>query len=371
MSDFETLVQPAEFKRIAQFCSSVLAGKNIIPIINHALFRADGESLTVSATNLDQTATLSLPCSSRGAFTAPVQRLSAIAGVLGAGPVTIAAKWDAERGDVTISQECGRHEMASLAPDDFPQHSSAGWKIEVEAPADDMARSLARLSHFRARDDTRWYMTGVFFDRRNGLLCATDGRFLARDPAPWWAGDGDGMIVPSAAIRPVVAMLAKSGLATLRVREGWAEFAYDGASVGTKLVAGEFPNIDRVLPTSHSARWRVSVEELSLALARCMTVSGEDYGGSMIKCEFGASRLSLSRKLSDGSAAASSSCACEQIDGDPLTIGLGAERLQTILRSLDCDEVEIAATDAAAPVVILPYGETMPYRLLMPFALNP
>jgi hypothetical protein len=144
-----------EFSSLVKCASAVMSTRNVIPILEHALFSGDGETLSVSATCIEQTITSSVPCSAKGEFTASVSRLSAIAATLDkAQPVKIAFNGDGvsiNPGTVTVAQGRSTHRLPSLRVDDYPralmqplENVTAQW----EAPAPVLARSLKDLCTF-------------------------------------------------------------------------------------------------------------------------------------------------------------------------------------------------------------------------------
>jgi hypothetical protein len=176
-----------EFASLVKCASAVMSTRNVIPILEHALFSGDGETLSVSATCIEQTITSSVPCSAKGEFTASVSRLSAIAATLDkAQPVKITASYP----NVTVSQGRSTHRLMSLPAEDFPRNLTLaleGVCAEWEAPAPVFSRSLLDLASFAASAKRQGFTSLAFISTRRRKFswrrtamrsCARRGRLV-------------------------------------------------------------------------------------------------------------------------------------------------------------------------------------------------
>lgn len=359
---FSAELSSADFTALVRRAASVQS-KSTIPILDHALLRGNGQSLTVSATNLDQAITLQLQCEAQGACTAPVPRLSAIAATLEKGS-SVQLSMNGT-GELAVKQGRSRYALPTLPVDDYPSTGEAVG-AEMSAPSSVLIRSLRDLEGTVSKRDNRFYLEGVFFDTRDGSLVATDGKTLGRDGADWCKANRDGFILPAGALRPVCDVAALSDAVQITAGETAITFRAKNVQLWTKYIDGQFPDWKRVVPLEWTSVWRLKRKDLAHAIKQMSALSkGGDYGLG-IKFEITANEAKLSANVPDiGSA--ESVCPVERVSGGDLTIGLGGRLIGWAVDSLDGDEtIELAAVDAGAPVRLSPLGDASSFRIVMP-----
>lgn len=131
--------------------------------------------------------------------------------------------------------------------------------INISAPAAFVDAALCAVS----KEETRYYLKGVFFDGR-GFIAATNGHiaFAARCAEARklegvtmssGSGYGDGVIVPDAALRQAIKAAGRTkGLCYVIERDanGLWWILYGNARIHFEPVDGNFPDWQRIIPTA-------------------------------------------------------------------------------------------------------------------------
>lgn len=338
--------------------------KSPIPILEHAMFKGSGDSLSLSATNGDQTVTASVRCEGSGSATAPLTRLSAAINALDKNSdVTIVGNGSG----LTISQGRSRFQMPSLDPSDWPTTridpiTDAG--IDWNVPAPELMRSLRDLEFVTDDAKTRPYLAGMFFDTARGQIVATNSYGLGRDAAPWCSSNRPGFILPSKSARVVWELISASDKVRILANQNCATFESDGVWLKTSFIDAQYPEYDRFIPEVSQSRFRLKASALASALKSLSVVGQEGFHGSGINIVLGNGEMHVSSK--NGDASAETACECETIEGNPVTLGAGSKWLNWASDSLDASgDVDILAKDSVSPFLITPAGNRDFIRLVV------
>lgn len=360
---FSAELTSADFASLVRRAASVQS-KTTMPILDYALLKGDGQTLTVASTNLHQSITSQVPCEATGACTANIARLQAISGALEKGVnVTMSVNGT---GELTVKQGRSRYSMPTLPVEDYPAIAD-GNGTEMQAPSADLARSLQDLEGTVSNGkDARFYLQGVYFDTRDGSLVATDGKTLGRDPAEWCKANRAGFILPVSALRPVLDLCALGDAVSIVAGETSATFKAKHVSLWTKFIDGQFPDWTNVVPREWKSVWRMKRADMATAIKRMTALDrGGDYGLG-IKFELGASEAVLTANVPDAGSA-EGAFPCERVRGPDLTIGLGSKLVSWAVGALDGEEtIEFSAVDAGSPVRLTPAGSQASFRIAMP-----
>ncbi|MBX9874671.1 MAG: hypothetical protein K2X84_07420 [Beijerinckiaceae bacterium] len=268
----------AELLKALNACRGIVELRTCIPILSCVVIRSEGTEATVEVTNLDQTLIWRVPCSGDGAFVVPFTMLREIVRHLGPGEmVRIGAAPDNR---IRIDFGDGRASLMTLPIADWPDLGSLGAIVDrVTMPVS----SLTDLVPFISREETRYYLNGVYLDVgvETVRTVATNGHTLGVicDAAERDAdGNGGGFIIP----RHAVDWLAKNvGAERLAVDLSAAKARFHGPKfeMTTKLIDGKYPDWQRVVPkTEEPVLMEVDAESFRRKLARLRAV-GTPYCG--------------------------------------------------------------------------------------------
>jgi DNA polymerase-3 subunit beta len=139
----------------------------------------------------------------------------------------------------------------------------------------------------------------------------------------------------------------------------------DDVTLVMRLIEGEFPNYQQVIPRETSINLIVPVEALSRALRRVSLLSAER--SRAVKLELVDAQLRLSSNNPDLGDAK------DELDvdyaGDPLTVAFNAKYLADALNSVKVKEVALGFKDAASPARLTPAGDDDALAVVMPMRI--
>lgn len=303
-----------------------------------------------------------------GALTIPARVLSDVVAILPEAPVTISVD-DRHVTEITCARS--RYELHGLPAEEFPRLPQIEGGVSVLVSGDVMSRLIRETRFASSADDPRKVLTGMLTIIQDSelQLVATDGYRLA------WSREGIGhevqeryeAIVPARAYGEV-ARLIPSGEIDVEIvlSEAQVRFTIGNTSVQSRLIEGEYPNWERVIPASHNKSLIISVDDLRAAAKRVSVVARED--GNKVVLDGSPERLVLSaRSQVIGQAQEDLGV---RFDGEPIVIGFNSRYLLQAMEVIDSQEVQLELKESDNPGVLRPVGRDNYICLLMPMGVG-
>ncbi len=335
-----------------------------MPILQNILIQAEGERISIAATDLEVGYRASYPAriETPGAVTLNARRLHEILRELPGGEVHLKA----EEGN-WVGLKCHRSHFRfpGLPPEDFPQlpDSEAAESGTLEGG---LLEEMIRKTMFAISiDETRYTYNGVYMEAEKGVLrfVATDGHRLALIERPCEGYEGKlGVIVHKKALTELLKVLGESDEPVrLRLLENHAVFEQGGVFLSARLIQGQFPNYRQVIPTQNDKKVVLPREELVRALRRVSLLSGESR---MVRFNFTPGTLTLSTDGTDLGEAQETLDA--DYEGEEILIGFNARYCLDVLNILDEPQVRIELKDPLSPGIIQPIEQEGYIYVAMP-----
>jgi DNA polymerase III subunit beta len=331
---------------------SVVEAKKALPILSHVLLEAGDEGLSLFGTDLDVGLKRHLPAEvlQKGAITLSAKKLYEVVKELPAAPIEFHADPDLQ---VAISCQRANFRMKGLAKDEFPAvpNLSGGGEIVLEAK---LFRDMLRKTLFAvSSDQTRYALTGVLLQAQEKHLnmVATDGHRLAlvRVPRPEASGSAvlDALVPKKAMVEAV--KIARDEVSEVRVHLSDNQFILqqDSTTLVARLIDGQFPNYDQVIPSATPIRIPIDKDALHGALRRTSTIMGERT--TPTEFDFQSGRLMISCVNMDLGEAH------EEVEiaytGEGMKVGFNARYVMDFLSAVDTPQVSLHLTDGLSPAV--------------------
>lgn len=358
-------------KALAQ-AQSVVERRNTIPILANVLIEAEGNQVSLRATDLDIEVIDKAPAmvDRAGATTVSAVMLHEIVRKLPDGAL-VSLTEDAATGRLTISAGRSTFSLATLPREDFPVMASSEYATNFSAPAPVLRRLFDKAKFAISTEETRYYLNGVYMHVAKGeggptLRCvATDGHRLAQidAPLPEGAAGMAGVIVPRKTVGELRKLLDDDDAKiAVSVSETKVRFATPSIQLTSKVIDGTFPDYTRVIPLSNSRKLEVDAAEFAKAVDRVATVSSER--SRAVKLTLDEDRLILSVNAPD-SGAAEEELAVAYGD-DHLEIGFNAKYLLEIAGQVDRENAVFLFNSAGDPTLMREGNDTTAIYVVMP-----
>jgi len=252
----------------------VVPTRTNLAVLNCVRFHSDGEGLTATATDLDQTlvyAFAEAQCEGQGEIIVPYAALKELA--KGDASDTVTLEHDGD--NVIVTNVVGGHAVTTTVPGTDPRDwPESGPEIEVQE-AKGFLRAYRRMAPFASVDETRRTLQCVYVDvsgtgDHNATLVATDGRRLCCcNSLKLPVDDEHGVMVPVSKFLLWQGLQEDVMLGVSKTKAGGRVCVKSGPwTYRVKAVDGQYPNWRQVVPNADGIEHRLTFTD---ADAQAMT----------------------------------------------------------------------------------------------------
>jgi DNA polymerase III subunit beta len=344
-----------------------------LPVLSGVRMEVTGSQLRLAGSDLDLTIQVETEVNGidDGVNVLPARLVTDIVRALEPGAVTF------ETGDEDVKITAGRSQFAVrvLPTDEFPR---LPFPVEGEGVFGDavtlsgaaFADALRQVVRAASSDDSLPVISGVLMTaEQDGLrLVATDRyRLAVRDlPGTTILREGQHVLVPSRALSELQRLLSGAEEVTLRLGERDASFEVGRVRLTTRLIEGEFPPYQRLIPDSYPNRLIVSKDALLDAVRRVrllvkdaitpvrVTLRPDGVECTVVTQEVGQATEDLDAKY----------------EGSEMVMGFNPAFLIDGLEAVTGDEVALETLDPMKPATLRATEGSNYLYLLMPVRLT-
>jgi DNA polymerase III subunit beta len=341
----KVLVQQAALQRATARVTSAVERRQTILILANVLLKAEGNRLSITATDLDIEIVETIPATiaQEGAITVNASTLAEIARNAPAG-AELAIEWaSAEDPRATVKFGRSRYQLPVLPAEDFPtrQALSDATELTLDAPA--LHQLLDHVHFAQCTEETRYYLNGAHLTvvavQGEPMLrvVATDGHRMIVDQIPCEEGRGmPSVTIPRKAVNEMRRMLADmKEQITLQVAPlGIALITGTGRLI-TKALDGSYPDYQRVMPTEWDREIAIDRALFKEAIKRVSLISADKARTVKLVVEDEVLTLTV-RNMEAGAASEEIEV---QGDGPRFETGFNAKYLLDILDQTDADQM--------------------------------
>jgi len=276
--------------------------------------------------------------------------------------------------DDGVNITCGhaKFKLSGLPADEFPPLIDRNDRKREFVPmsVNALLTMIGQTSYAVSRDETRTFLNGVHMSLKDKVIkmAATDGKRLAVASAELeTTTEPKQGIIPIKAMDRLRDMLMSSANVRICLDTDRAIFDAGDISLVSRLIDGEYPDYERVIPSDNHIRLTMETEKLLSIVRRIGTMANPKMPGLMM--EINGDILKVSAKTAEyGEGYEETEIKKE---GDDITIGLNAIYLSDALKAIHKDEVMISMSDPLKPVLMKPVGNDGYICVIMPMRLDP
>jgi len=337
---------------VLNLASGVVAARTPKPVLRCVKLTAEGEGLSLAATDGDISLMLGTPrveVSEPGAALLPADKLGQIVRESIDPTVTITVEQDVAE---IIGQD-SRFKVFGYNAEEFPAEPKFDDDPDYEISAADLHRLVQRTIFATARENSRYAINGVLMERdgKHLSVVATDGHRLAMAKGACQNPNGDGQaaIVPTKALN-LVLRLFDDAEQTVRVKidDNKIMFATDDAVLASALVEGNFPPYKDVIPKDGDKKASLDTDTITSAFRRAALLTNEESKG--VRMAFGPEGLVLSSRAPE-MGEAEIKVDLPDYNGDEIEIGFNPQYVLDALKIIEEDQVTVEMKAANKPGV--------------------
>lgn len=372
------VVSSTELLGHLQAISRVISSKNTLPILDNFLFNISGNDLEITASDLESTLITRMRLDNitgSGTIALPARILLDTLKEFSEQPLTFDINPDTMA--VVINSENGRFSVVGQNGIDFPvlpvikKEKRFGFTV----PADVLLSGITRTLFATADDELRPVMGGILVEASTEKITfvASDAHKLVRyQRSDAKADDNASFILPKKPASLLKNILPKeSGVVSVEFDDRNAFFNLSDYKVVCRLVEGNYPNYNSVIPKNNPRKVRIDRLELYNILRRVSVFSNQ--ASNLVKLQFTPNQITVSAQDVDFSISAYERHKC-LYEGDDMEIGFKSVFLIEILSNIASQDVLIELADPTRAGLFLPAEAANEdedlLMLLMPMMIN-
>jgi DNA polymerase-3 subunit beta len=339
---------------------NVVGSKATMPILSNVLIEAEKDHISLTTTNLD----LGIRCRIKaeikdpGSVTLPVKRLAGIVRELPNLDVTVDGSPNHQ---VKLTSGGSTFRIMGIGKEEFPPLPEFGEEKAHSLAQTELATMLRSVSYAQSNDESRYILNGVYFNFRDGrlFLVATDGRRLALVSKEMEipADAAGAIILPAKTVGELTRLLDKGEKVQISFNDRRAAFQIatdkdasglvDNIYLYSKVVEGNYPNYQQVIPKETHQRIKLERELLLQCVHRAALVCSEK--ANSVKIRLTTNLLEITAQSPDFGEAHESMAI--SYSGPDLQVAFNPAFVMDPLKALAKDEVFFEVKDEVSPGV--------------------
>ena len=338
-----------------QIAGNVITPKNVLPILSNILFETVKNKVRLTATDLDIGISLGLGVEiiEPGAITLPTKRLSDIIKELPTGIVTLSTR---KNNIVDIQLENCEFKLMGLPKEEFPKLPEIKDKDVVIFKQDVLKNMLQMTAFAISHEETRYVLNGLLLEVKSDhdetlvKFVGTDGRRLAvmEKKIPVKIQKDFKIIIPFKTVQELLRNLKDEGDVSLGVSPTQVFFEIDTTVIISRLIEGDFPDYQRVIPAASHTKIKLNKDSFVLALRRANLLTVPD--SQAVKFELFKNKLVISKSTPDVGEFKEE--IAMEYSGKELVIGFNPGYFLDMLKNWAADDFTLEFYDAEKPGVV-------------------
>ena len=298
----EFTVRKFDILREVSLTQGVIEKKTTIPILANLLMDAEGETLHIAATDLDVGIKSSCPAKVKnaGAITTPAKNFLDIIRSLPDSDIKIKTL---ENSWVQITCASASFKIVGLPQDNFPNLPEPKSSL-VEIPGKFLLNLINKTIFSIASEESRYTINGALLILKplSATMVTTDGHRLAHIEKQVQLDLNTEIktLIPKKALAELQRLLAEADekdLVSFGKDETHLFFQIKNRLMISRMLAGQFPNFDAVLPKENKKTVVLNREDITSAIKRVSLLA--DDKSKSIKVLLETNRLEISSNNAD------------------------------------------------------------------------
>lgn len=358
-------VKSGDLKNILLNIISVVPSKTTLPILGNVLFSAKGESLYLTATDLEVTIQSKVPVNTEkeGGVALPGKIICDIIRQLPDIPldVTVDKNYRAK-----IKTEMGEYIISGENETEFPEVPEVKIKNKVEVESSVLERMIHRTLFAVASEEIKSAISGIYlqFLKDELRVVSTDGHRLAKivNKGVKIEDNIGGFITSSKALNQFIRNKTSDGKVQISLSDNYIIFDFDNYVIHSRIIEGMYPDYERVIPKENKNRFIINRELMESSVKRISIFANKI--NQQIKLHLSKNSLEISAEDVDYGKEGREKIPAEY-GGEEMTIGYNAGYILDILGNIDTEKVMFDFDTPLSAGLVYPSEQKENEELLM------
>lgn len=335
-----------------QNVQSAIGTKASLPILSNILIEGTDNEVVMTTTDLDIgiVSTIPIKPSLKGAITIPAKKFSDIVKEL---PDKENIAFSVKKNNlVNIECEKNSFKIMGLPKEEFPQVPASKDKEYITLQQKTLKKMLTMTSFAISHDETRYVLNGVLAIIKPSFIrfVATDGRRLAviEEKMQLPKTLERKIIIPTKAVNELLRVLGDDGETKIFFAENQVFFDVGAVRIISRLIEGEFPNYEQVIPKEIKDKIMLSRDKFLAAIKRVALFTNPD--SMAVKVDLAQNKIVLSKNTPYlGEARVELEA---DYKGKELSVGFNPDYIADLLKNIGDETVNFEIVDSEKPGVV-------------------
>lgn len=350
--------------------SKAVGANSTLPVLNNVLLKAEGKKLFFTTTNLEIAVHywIDAEVKNEGETTLPSKLITSYVSYLKDEKVNLQV---GEGESVLLETSDSKTKIKGIPASEFPSIPNVEKEGYFKVGAQEFEKAIQQVVFASALNTTRPILTGVYFNlNKNELrMAATDSYRLAEKTLPVKESEGDiSCIIPSKTILELGSILSftkPEGEIEGIVSKNQVLFSFNKIKITSRLIEGQFPNYQQVIPKETKTKIKLNNSELSLALKRINLFAKENNNKILLKVnsdrvlittdttQYGAGEIEIKTKT----------------EGAENEIALNSQFLLDVLSNIGSGDIWLELGEKTNPATLKPADKNDYIHIIMPLKI--
>lgn len=262
-----------------------------------------------------------------------------------------------------ITSDQAAFTLNGINPNDYPRLPEIDVQATFTIPGTVFKQVVQQTIISVSNQEIRPLFTGIHFEMNQGKLkaVATDSHRLSQRIVPLTMPEDlkEEMIklnIPGRSLNELIRINDENEEIEMMVTDNQVLFKSDNIYLYSRLLEGNYPDTDRLIPTSHDTLLEIAAPELLSAVERALILSHEGKN-NVVKLSIDSNDIVLSGNSAEiGNVEESLNII--NAEGEALNISFNPDYLKQALQTFGTQDVKLTFQSASQPFVILASEET-------------
>ncbi|MBL7078516.1 DNA polymerase III subunit beta [Candidatus Shapirobacteria bacterium] len=345
-----------------------------LPILTNILFEVRNKKLKLSATNLNLGINLWLggKVEKEGEIAVPAREITEFISYLNPGPLSL----ELNNNQLVVASVANKATFVGIKPEEFPAIPQLPKENVFTLEAKALNEAVVQVGFSAALDETRPVLAGVYwqFAGKEYQMVATDGYRLSLKkvelPKAVLAGKKKTIfLLPARSLSEVARLMAGDLLKVgLTKDENQVVFGFEQVQISSRLLEGEFPEYEKIIPTAVKTKVWVDKNDLHSAI-KAASVFAREAANIVI---LDISKKEIVIKADAPQMGENQSSVPVKVEGEPLKIAFNFKFLLDFINAVSSEEnnLILELTEPLSPALFKVEGDDSWLHVIMPVRLE-
>jgi len=343
-----------------------------LPVLSNVLLKTDEGRLKLQATDLETgiTTWVGAKIEEEGLLTVPARIFSRLVSNLSPGEIQL----ETVRQTLHLKTSEVTSEFNGISAEEFPNLPEFIEENAFELDGQKLKQGIGEVSFAAAADEGRPILTGILFlgEGKHLTLVGVDGFRLSEKKLELKKEIPElSVVVPAKTLRELSLILARSEENPLVLRpeeENQIMFKVGDVIFSSRLLEGEFPKYQEIIPANFSTKFKANREEFLKGVQLASLFA--QGGANIVRLELSPEEGLLSISANTQEIGSNKVEVQGEGEGKDAKIAFNAKYLTDCLQALSCEKVSFEMTESLKPATIRPEGDESFLHVVMPVRIQ-